>query len=102
MIGHGRWLVVLLVAAMFTLFGSGGYGLWQNRQQSENARAQLCQAANESRSVLRDVLLLARDTIPRNPRLTPRERAQAAEFYAKALAKVEPIDCQALKEGDAP
>lgn len=87
--GHGPRRIVTVttvaVAAMLlSLLALGGI-LDERRTQSEHDRFVLCQAENDSREAVREILLLARE------RAEPTPERQA--FYDEALKLVPHIDC---------
>ncbi len=67
--------------------------------QSKQARKSLCEAANENRAAIRDILTLAQQR-PRRAGETNEDIAARAAFFEKALARVRPLDCERIVKGE--
>jgi uncharacterized protein HemX len=106
---NGKLLAAAMIAAVVVLIGAGGFAIWQgNRaaereaeqeaQRAEEARIALCQAQNDSRKALSDILVLARSLGTDEPQ-TPRQARRVQQFYDRAFELVSPLNCREVAAG---
>jgi hypothetical protein len=74
------WGIPLLIAVVII---GGGFAYLHESAQNDRA---VCQAVNENRAALRNLLVSAR---AQSPRLTKK----ASRFYREQLAAITPLDC---------
>lgn len=77
-----KWGIPLLTAVVIV---GGGLAYFQEQRQNNEVA---CQAANDTRAVLRNLLVSARAQTPKR-----RLNARAQNFYDSQLAKLKPLDC---------
>lgn len=84
---NGKLLAAALVGGVVAWFGIVGYVFFDSQKRISRTEAdqhQLCLASNDSRSALRDILMLARD----------RSEDPADDFWRLSLDRVKPLDCK--------
>lgn len=87
-----KWLLHLLpvlMAASVIAFAFGGYTVLTRAHD-------VCNVANQDRTVLRNLLTLAQRSSKTSLKNNPAQLARAQAFYTKALVLVTPVNCKKI------
>lgn len=93
-----RFVMTLFVVGVIAFCMSQFVTYYVVAREQEDRQQGQCEVANTNRTVLRDLLELARQRSQENPDLTPEQRSSSEAFYERALSRTTPIDCSHLTE----